>query len=113
MITAFYTFYAYGTVFAICELSEHVGNLFNKINDIFGQLDWYLFPEKIQKMLPIVLAMTQQPIEIGCFGSIACTRETFKKVKFQQFLKTTSFYYYHYLLDHLIFSRLLTKCIHL
>lgn len=35
---------------------------------------------KIQKILPIVIQFTQQPIEVKCFGSVACDRETFKYV---------------------------------
>lgn len=80
--TVFYTLYAYGTVFLVCELSECMGNVFNKINDKFDQLEWYLFPFEVQKMLPTIITMTHQPTEIRSFGSIACCRETFKKVRF-------------------------------
>lgn len=35
----------------------------------------------VQKILPTILIHAQQPINIHCFGSIPCNRETFKKVK--------------------------------
>lgn len=85
MITFFYAFYAYGTVFAICELSERLGNLFNEIKNTMGQLEWYLFPSQIHKMLPTILLMIQEPFEVGCFGSIACNRDTFKKVNLTKY----------------------------
>lgn len=84
MISAFYTRSAYGTVFTVCELSENMGNLFDTINAKFDQLEWYLLPNEVNKMLPAIINMTQQPTEIRSFGSIACCRETFKKVHFQK-----------------------------
>lgn len=77
-----YSCYAFGTVFAACELCEQAGYLFNEIDDIISQMDWYNFPDEIQKLLPTILNMAQKPFKIECFGSITCSRETFKKVRF-------------------------------
>lgn len=52
-----------------------------ELYDSLVQFDWYLFPIEVQKVLPICFLSVQEPVEIKCFGSIACTRETFKKVK--------------------------------
>lgn len=60
--------------FIPCELGERVRNAMSEINDSINQFYWYLFPMKVQKMLPIILLSVQQPVEIQCFGSITCTR---------------------------------------
>lgn len=44
-------------------------------------LDWYRFPIKLQKMLPIILIDAQQLVALDCFGSITCSREVFKQVR--------------------------------
>lgn len=62
------------------ELGERMGSAMSEINDLTEQFDWYSFPIEIQKMLPIILIIVQQPITIKCFGSISCTRETFQAV---------------------------------
>lgn len=67
--------------FIPCELGERMSDATSGINDSIDQFDWHSFPVEIQKILPTVLIGVQQPIEIRCFGSIACTRETFKQVR--------------------------------
>lgn len=68
------------TVFIACELSQRLDHAFEKINFTIDQFDWYLFPALIQRMIPTVSVVAQQPVSMECFGSIKCTRETFKKV---------------------------------
>lgn len=75
-----YSCYAFGSLLIACELCERAGYLFDEIDDMIGQLDWYNFPYEIRKILPFMLIMAQKPFRIECFGSIACNRETFKKV---------------------------------
>lgn len=70
-------------VFFACEIGQRFSNAFDNIDDTIGQFDWYLYPVKIKRMLPTLMINTQQPFEIMCFGSKACTRETCKKVSFQ------------------------------
>lgn len=67
-------------LFIGCELGERGGNLFIDISIEVDQLDWYLLPLNIQKMLPIVIVNTKQSVVVRCFGSVACTRCQFKKV---------------------------------
>lgn len=67
-------------VFVACEIGVRVGELFEKLEGEVNQFDWYRFPLKIQQMLPTVLIVAQEPVIVKCFGSIACTRQSFKKV---------------------------------
>lgn len=68
-------------MFVACEIGQNVSNAFKEIDDEIDRFHWYLFPAEIQKMLPILLSVTQRPINIEVFGSIACDRENFKKVR--------------------------------
>lgn len=40
----------------------------------------YSFPMELQRMLPIVILIGQQPVALECFGSILCLRNTLKSV---------------------------------
>lgn len=72
--------YSFAVVFIDCEMGQRVNLAFAKCSEIVEQFDWYLFPTEIQRMLPLILNITQQPFEIVCFGSAAGDRETFKSV---------------------------------
>lgn len=69
-----------GTAFISCELGQRMADAFNQINSSIDESDWYLFPIEIKRMLPMVIAIVQQPVLMECFGSIKCTREVFKNV---------------------------------
>lgn len=79
-ITLFEVFYSFIAVLIPCELSQRLNLGFDEFNDMIVQFEWYLFPGKIQRMLPIVMNFTQQPVEITCFGSITANRDAFKYV---------------------------------
>lgn len=79
-----YGSYGFGLVFTVCELGQRVSHSFTEINSIVDQLDWYLFPNEIQKIMPIIINNVQQPIEIECFGDVRCNRKSFKKVSSKQ-----------------------------
>lgn len=68
-------------VFFSCEIAERLSIAYEEINNKIDQFDWHLFPVEIQRILPIIMIQTQQSAEVLCFGSIACNRETFKKVR--------------------------------
>lgn len=73
---------SFGMNFSICEIGERVSGAFDEINDVFDEVnDWYMLPFELQKMLPVVVMSVQQPIYLECFGSISCTRDTFKRVR--------------------------------
>lgn len=85
-ITMIEAFYAFGLLFMACELCQRAIVVFDECSEMVDQLEWYLLPTKIQRMLPLILHFNQQPIEIKCFGSAACNRETFKYVSVVNFL---------------------------
>lgn len=72
--------YAFGLVLISCELGQRMTNAFEKFEVVICELDWLLFPVKLQQMLPPLLIIAQQPVRLECFGSNACVRESFKKV---------------------------------
>lgn len=67
-------------IFAACEIGERGIALFEKMENEINQFEWYLFPLRIQRMLPTILIVAQEQAIINCFGSIACTRQCFKEV---------------------------------
>lgn len=78
----FYVCYAFGMTFLTCELGQRMSNAFEEIHDVIGHFHWYLFPDEIKRMLPMILMNLQEPVELKCFGSFSCCRDSFKKVKF-------------------------------
>lgn len=74
-------FWSFGLVSMACELAGRVGNEFGDIDAKIGQFKWYLFPHKIQQLLPIIIINAQQEVGFECFGSMLCNRETFKRVR--------------------------------
>lgn len=72
--------YAFVSMFLVCELGEQISTRFEDINDDIYQMDWYLFPMKLQRHMPLILQVSQQPVGIRGFGNFAVSRETFKKV---------------------------------
>lgn len=73
-------FWSFAQIMLFCELGERLTDRFEKINDEILQCDWYTLPIQVQKILPMILGSTQQPFVINVFGSIRCSRETFKVV---------------------------------
>lgn len=81
LASVFYGFWALNLVFAVCESVQRITNAFSDINDALDQLDWYLFPMEIQRLLITTTLYLQKPAEIAFFGSIQCSREQFTKVR--------------------------------
>lgn len=64
-----------------CDLCEKTCDTYNEIGSEINQLDWYLFPLEVKKLLPMIVMNAQKPVKLECFGSvISGDRETFKKV---------------------------------
>lgn len=80
MVPLFEVLWAFGLVFVSCELAEKMSNEYEEIGELIEQFDYYSFPFDFVKMLPLIMLNGQQPVYFECFGSIACSRETFKKV---------------------------------
>ena len=72
--------YSFGIVFMACEFGQRMTSAFADINILIGQFNWYKFPLKIKKMLPVILMSAQEPVVLEVFGNIACSRETYQKV---------------------------------
>lgn len=80
LVPVFEIFYAFAVLFIACEMGQRQNIAYDECNEIFNQFKWYLFPVEIRRNLPIILNYTQQSVDIKCFGSAACDRETFKYV---------------------------------
>ena len=83
LATTLFMLYAFGAVFVICEVEQLQSNHFEEFIDIIEQFKWYLFPMEIKRILPTIIINTQQPVSTECFGSIACNRDTFKRVSYK------------------------------
>lgn len=68
---------------AFGEVGEMVTNQFEQFNDALNQCQWFLFPKKVQQMLVIFIANTQQPPIIQGYANRLCARDTFKRVNFK------------------------------
>ena len=75
-----YGVWAVNLVFAVCELGEQLCSNCNGIENEMVQMEWYLFPMKIQKILVPITIYAQKSVEIQFFGSLSCSREQFKRV---------------------------------
>lgn len=62
------------------ELGQRGSNAFDEIADEFDKFNWYRFPNKIKRILPLIMVVTQKPVVIECFGSITCCRDVLKTV---------------------------------
>lgn len=71
---------ALALVFIVCEIGQRLNDAFEKTSFTIDQLDWYLFPSEVQCLLPMIIAIAQQPAPLECFGSMACNRDVFKNV---------------------------------
>lgn len=49
------------------------------------QLDWYLYPEILKRMLPTISIELQKPVIFECFGSFSSSRYSFRKVRYKIF----------------------------
>lgn len=79
-VTIFYVVYAFGIILIVCELGQRLTDAFEHVGDEFDIFEWYSFSLEIQRMLPTIIILSNQPIELECFGGISGSRETFKKV---------------------------------
>ena len=80
LIAIGYACYAFGVVFIACEIVQHVCDAINSFDMRIVQIDWYLYPIEMKKMLPVIINLAQKPVVIKGFGSMPTDRELFKKV---------------------------------
>lgn len=71
---------AFTEILFTSEIGQIFGDRFEEINIKIDELDWYLLPMKIQRMLPTAMINMQESTLITCFGTLTCSRETMKMV---------------------------------
>lgn len=64
-----------------CELGQRGSNAFDEILDEFDGFNWYKFPLETQRLLPMLIAEAQLPVEVEVFGSITCCRYVMQTVR--------------------------------
>lgn len=79
-VTMLQIIYACGVMIIACELGQRINLAFAECGQLIDKFDWYSLTIEIQRMLPIIVNFAQQPIDIKCFGSAACDRDTLKFV---------------------------------
>ena len=72
-------FHGFGAVFIASELGQRVNNAFNSIHLRIEQFSWCFLPVEIKRILPMIICVAQEPVELECSGSISLSREVFKK----------------------------------
>lgn len=77
-------FVALLTAFTACEIGQQINYAFAGIYSTVDHLNWYLLPIKLKRIFPMIIGITQQPIEMECFGSVTCVRPVFKDVNNNQ-----------------------------
>lgn len=82
---------AFGLVLACCELGEQFSAEFDDINVVIDRFKWYSFPIEVQRMLPYIILIAQQPVAIECFGKVLCLRSTYKSVSFDMISTSKSY----------------------
>lgn len=90
-ITMDYVIVSFSFLFASCDFGQRLNQAFEECGEMVDQFSWYLFPVKVQRMLPIIMIYTQKPVFIACFGSISADRETFRCVSASDLIEQ-SFY---------------------
>lgn len=67
-------------LFILCNYFENICNQFDEF-DFYEQCDWYTFPAKIKRFLPLIICNTIQCLfRFEGYGDISCSRETCKRV---------------------------------
>lgn len=63
-----------------CALGENVTAAFAGMNESIYEISWYACPVDFQKYLIPMILMAEKPFRIHVFGSLDCSRDTFKHV---------------------------------
>lgn len=73
-------FWSFCTMFVFCHFGEIMSTRFDEIDNAMSQNEWYLFPIRTQRVFPLVISVTQQPVVICGFGNLLLTHDSFKRV---------------------------------
>lgn len=63
----------------LCNSGDSVVSRYQGI-DVYNLCDWYRYPDKARRLLPIIIMNSQPKVSIQAYGNIHCSRETFKMV---------------------------------
>lgn len=76
--------WALNLVLVVCEFGQKMSDEYEGVENALNELDWYLLPTDIQRMLPMMFMYCQEPLIINFFGSLSVSRWQFKKVRKNQ-----------------------------
>lgn len=68
-------------LFVICYTGDEITRGIIRINDIFYERSWHLYPIGLRKIFPTMLIGAQKPVYLEGFANIRCTREAFRSVR--------------------------------
>lgn len=77
VIEVFYSF----VIFITCEMGEQLKSKYEDIEHMIGQLDWYLVPAEVQRILPTIIINAQKSVTFEIFASTDTSRESFQTVR--------------------------------
>lgn len=82
---------SFALVFLECEIGHELCSSFIEIDYAVEQMDWYKFPANLWRLLPMLMAAAQKPVNLRVFGSTSCAREDFKGVRAEARTSVKSF----------------------
>lgn len=81
VITCYQLFWTFVLLFILCYAGEEVSATFEDVADEIYQCEWDSFPYQIRRILPIVMIVAQDPVQIKGYGGIPCSLDRYKKVE--------------------------------
>lgn len=79
-MTLSYAFYSFGAILLVCEIGQIVSDAFEDNWHLHDQFKWHSFPTEILHVLPLVMMISQQPVDIQFFGNHSCKRCFSRKI---------------------------------
>ncbi|XP_055296830.1 odorant receptor 22c-like [Sitodiplosis mosellana] len=76
-------------LYLFCHFGDQLTESFGNVDNAFYQLSWYELPLDMQKCIPMAISLAQKEIYLQGFGSINCTKDTFKKIMKSTFSYTS------------------------
>lgn len=73
-------FWSFGAVTVCCEICQRALDVFEGINCELFQLEWYLYPNDMGRILLQIRTNAQKLPQFRCFGSLTCERVVVKHV---------------------------------
>lgn len=64
----------------ICYVGEGVRTKYLQLNDAIYDVSWYLYPVKLEKLVPLMLMHAEKPAKFESVGGLDCSLETLKTV---------------------------------